>query len=325
MSLPPTPGFSTATVQKVCAPALALGLHSHASCASTPLRPAARGFTPVPSPPTRRSQFRFAPKRYRAAQDEGERPLCASPGPRERSKGIDTVPIPMFLAALVHIGYWCLAVSLVHNAGTIPNQQHPLLLATAHLLLRLFSPLPPPPPLVQALPCLSTGTRLTVVFLTFSVACARGRGDCLSEPTLGIPWFVPFGGRRCARTAFSVVLSSGGAGSSFNMRHADGSSPCSMMLHESNRYQVIWCTSFFVQCGIFNPRREALRVRHLQSRWGLRTRPKKKPLLLSVDQDWAPTYVGPLTGICGCSPSSPLRNPPPPQLQALQPKDSDEG
>ena len=33
---------------------------------------------------------------------------------------------------------------------------------------------PPPPPLAQALPCPSTGARLTVVFLTFSVPCARG-------------------------------------------------------------------------------------------------------------------------------------------------------
>ena len=36
-----------------------------------------------------------------------------------------------------------------------------------------------------ALPCLSTGTRLTVVSLTFSIACARGRGGTFGDGAAG--------------------------------------------------------------------------------------------------------------------------------------------
>ena len=44
------------------------------------------------------------------------------------------------------------------------------------LCLSLWPTTPAPLPLAQALPCLSTGTRLTAVFLTFSVLAHGGRG-----------------------------------------------------------------------------------------------------------------------------------------------------
>ena len=53
---------------------------------------------------------------------------------------------------------------------------------------------PPPPPLLrQALRCLRTGTRLTVVFLTFSVACAKG-GVYHPSPSAQCPSQRPPGG-----------------------------------------------------------------------------------------------------------------------------------
>ena len=53
----------------------------------------------------------------------------------------------------------------------------------------------PPLPLAQALPCLRMRTRLTVIFLTFSVACARGRGQYFGSPAFRNRHFVIWGGR----------------------------------------------------------------------------------------------------------------------------------